>query len=134
MTKELMSLDKFKAIISTLLEFQEKRDRVSNFFEKEIMKDSWCMITFGTEIEDTLVSLLADEFECWYSFKKDVKEFDWWRNQKFRGFENDIENWLYTLDEEKAVYVNDKKIDITSIESLYDYLVSSYKEKHNLTD
>ena len=132
--KELMPLDKFKAIMNILLEFQAKKDRISDFFEKEIMEDSWCLITLGTPVEDALVSLLADEFECWYSFKSDEKEFDWWRDTKYRGFENDIENWLYSIDEEKAVWIDDKKIDISSIEGLYDYLVSQYKEKHNLTE
>ena len=37
-------------------------------------------------------------------------------------------------DEEKAVWVNDKKVDISSLESFYEYLVSSYENKHNLTD
>lgn len=132
--KELMPLDKFKAIMNILVEFQAKKDRISDFFEKEIMEDTWCLITLGTPVEDALVSLLADEFECWYSFKSGEKEFDWWRDPKYRGFENDIENWLYSIDEEKAVWVDDKKIDISSIESLYDYLASGYKKKHNLTD
>lgn len=132
--KELMTLDKFKAIINILLEFQAKKERISDFFEKEIMEDSWCLITLGTPVEDALVSLLADEFECWYSLKDDLKEFDWWKDQKYRGFENEIENWLYSIDEEKAIWIDNKKIDISSIESLYEYLVSQYKEKHNLTD
>jgi hypothetical protein len=128
--KKLMSYEKFKAIIEILLEFQQKKDRISDFFEKEIMEDSWCLITLGTPVEDALVSLLADEFDCWYSFKEKVEEFDWWRGPKYRGFENDIENWLYSINEEKAVTVDGKEIDISSIESLYDYLVSSYNEKH----
>lgn len=132
--KELMPLDKFKAIMEVLLQFQAKKDRISKFFEKEIMEDSWCIVTLGYPVEDTLVSMLADEFECWYSFKEDVKEFDWWVGDNYRGFENDIENWLYSIDEKKTAYVNDKEIDISSVESLYDFLVSQYKEKHNLTE
>ena len=45
--KKLMSYEKFKAIIEILLEFQQKKDRISDFFEKEIMEDSWCLITLG---------------------------------------------------------------------------------------
>ena len=133
MTKHLMSYEKFKAIMNILLDFQQKKDRISNFFEKEIMEDSWCLITLGTPVEDALVSLVADEFECWYSFREEVEEFDWWRDLKYRGFENDIETWLYSLDEHKSITVNGKEIDISSIESFYDFLVSQYKGKHNLT-
>lgn len=131
--KELIPFDKFKKIMEILIEFQQKKDRISDFFEKELMEDSWCLITLGTPVEDALVSLMADEFECWYSFREEVEEFDWWRDPKYRGFENDIETWLYSLDEHKSITVNGKEIDISSIESFYDFLVSQYKEKHNLT-
>jgi site-specific recombinase XerD len=77
---------------------------------------------------------MADEFECWYTFKDDIKEFDWWQAENKYGMENDIETWLYSLDEHKSITVNGKEIDISSIESFYDFLVSQYKEKHNLTD
>lgn len=132
--KELMSYEKFKGIINTLLEFQKKRNTVSKFFEEELMEDSFCFVTYGSPVEAALVNLLADEFDCWYTFREDIKDFDWWTTERAYGMENDISDWLYSLDEEKAVYINDKKIDITSTESLYDFLVSQYKKKHNLTD
>ena len=132
--KELMNYEKFKYIINTLLEFQKKREMISKFFEEELMEDSFCFVTFGTSVESTLVNLLADEFDCWYAYREDIKDFDWWTKERTYGMDNDIANWLYSLDEEKAVYIDDKKIDITSTESLYDFLVSQYKKKHNLTD
>ena len=132
--KQLMSFDKFKHIMNVLLEFKEKQDKVSDFFEKELMENSWCLITFGDTIESALINLIADEFECWYTFKDDIKEFDWWQAENRYGMENDIETWLYSLDEHKSITVNGKEIDISSIESFYDFLVSQYKEKHNLTN
>lgn len=132
--KELMPFSKFKLLMNTLLEFKEKQDKVSDFFEKELMENSWCLITFGTTIEDALINLIADEFECWYTFKDDIKDFDWWQAEEKYGMENDIETWLYSLDEHKSITVNGKEIDISSIESFYDFLVSQYKEKHNLTN
>ena len=134
--EELMPFSKFKAIMNILQNFQNKRTRVSDFFEQELMEDSWCFITFGSEVETALVNLLADEFDCWYTLSnKKIEECeDWWENLKCCGRENDIEYWLYSMDEEKAVWVNDKKVDISSLESFYEYLVSSYKNKHNLTD
>jgi hypothetical protein len=132
--KELMPFLKFKVLMSTLLEFKEKKDKVSDFFEKELMENSWCLITFGDTIESALINLIADEFDCWYTFKDDIKEFDWWQAENKYGMENDIETWLYSLDEHKSITVNGKEIDISSIESFYDFLVSQYKEKHNLTE
>ena len=132
--KELMPFSKFKLLMSVLLEFKQKKDKVSDFFEKELMENSWCMITFGNTVEDALINLIADEFECWYTFKDDIKDFDWWQAENKYGMENDIETWLYSLDEHKSITVNGKEIDISSIESFYDFLVSQYKEKHNLTN
>lgn len=134
MTKELMPFSKFKLLMNVLLEFKQKKDKVSDFFEKELMENSWCLITFGTTVEDALINLIADEFECWYTFKDDIKDFDWWQAENKYGMENDIETWLYSLDEHKSITVNGKEIDISSIESFYDFLVSQYKEKHNLTN
>ena len=132
--KEPMPFSKFKLLMNVLLEFKEKKDKVSDFFEKELMENSWCIITFGDTVESALINLMADEFECWYTFKDDIKEFDWWQAENKYGMENDIETWLYSLDEHKSITVNGKEIDISSIESFYDFLVSQYKEKHNLTD
>jgi hypothetical protein len=132
--KEPMPFSKFKLLMNVLLEFQQKKDKVSDFFEKELMEDSWCMVTFGNTVESTLINLIADEFDCWYTFRNDIKDFDWWRAENKYGMENDIETWLYSLDEHKSITVNGKEIDISSIESFYDFLVSQYKEKHNLTN
>lgn len=138
MSKELMSFDKFKYIMEEIISFRDKKDRIADFFEKELMEDSWCILTFGNTMEDVLISLLADEFDCWYTFREGIKEFDWWRpaedGNRYRGFENEIADWMYTLDEKKVITINDKEIDITSLESFYDYLVSSYNAKHNLTE
>lgn len=132
--KEPMPFSKFKLLMNVLLEFQQKKDKVSDFFEKELMENSWCIITFGDTVESALINLMADEFECWYTFKDDIKEFDWWQAENKYGMENDIETWLYSLDEHKSITVNGKEIDISSIESFYDFLVSQYNEKHNLTE
>ena len=129
-----MPFSKFKLLMNVLLEFQQKKDKVSDFFEKELMENSWCIITFGDTIESALINLIADEFDCWYTFKDDIKEFDWWQAENKYGMENDIETWLYSLDEHKSITVNGKEIDISSIESFYDFLVSQYNEKHNLTE
>lgn len=131
---EPMPFSKFKLLMNVLLEFQQKKDKVSDFFEKELMENSWCLITFGDTIESALINLIADEFDCWYAFKDDIKDFDWWQAENKYGMENDIETWLYSSDEHKSIIVNGKEIDISSIESFYDFLVSQYNEKHNLTE
>ena len=65
-----------------------------------------------------------------------MKEFDWWTSDKHYGMENDIEDWLYPMnsDEQKIIGIDGKDIDVTSLESFYDYLVKLYEGKHNLTD
>lgn len=139
MNKQLMSYEKFKAIMNILVDFKEQRERISDFFEKELMQDSWCLITLGNTVESALVGLLADEFECWYSFHEKPEVYDWWNtSEKYRGFENDIESWLYEIsDEPKTVTLNGEEIPIDSIEELYDFLIKQYKLIHkeeNLTE
>ena len=97
-----MSYEKFKYIMELLIDFIEKRRIISDFFEKELMKDSWCIFTFGNTVESTLINMLADEFDCWYAIREDIKEFDWWNSEagKNYGMENEIEAWLYAIDEE----------------------------------
>ena len=139
MSKKLMPYEKFKAIMTILVDFKEQKDRISDFFEKELMQDSWCIITLGNNVESALIELLADEFECWYSFQEKYEIYDWWNtSEKYRGFENDIENWLYEMsDEPKTVTLNNEVIPIDSIEELYNFLVKQYKLVHkdeNLTE
>ena len=143
-TKEqLMSFPKFKFIMNKLIEFKDKREKVSNFFEKELMTDSYCYITLGSEVENALINLVADEFECWYSFHEKPEIYDWWNilERSYRGFENDIENWLYTISRDpKTVIINGNEIPIDSLEELYEFLVSqatgvyNLKKEENLTE
>lgn len=124
--KEPMSFEKFKAIMTTIMTFDEKRDRFSKFIEEEISTSTYCIVDFGSEIESALISLLADEFKCWFAFQE--REFDWWNNTN--GIDNDIENWLYSsLSDKKVITVNDKEIDISSLESFYEFLVEQYKSQ-----
>lgn len=134
-TKEqLMPFPKFKFIMNKLVEIRDKKERISDFFEKELMTDSYCYLSIGAEIEDTLICLVADEFECWYSFNKDTEDFTWWDpNQKYRAYENDIESWLYTItDDPKTVTINGNEIPIDSLEELYDFLVKQATGEFNI--
>lgn len=141
-TKEqLMSFPKFKFIMNKLTEFRDKKEKISDFYEKEIMTDSFCFVTLGSEVESALVNLLADEFECWYSFDKDVSNFNWWEIEGYKGYENDIENWLYTISRDpKTVIINGNEIPIDSLEELYEFLVNqatgvyNLKKEENLTE
>lgn len=135
--KEPMSFDKFRYIMDVIIDFGKKRDRFSNFIEEEISTSTYCIVDFGSEVENTLVNLLADQFNCWYAFTETPKEFDWWRSEpgKYAGYENDIEAWLYCISEEpKTVTVNGVVKNIDSLESFYEFLVEQYNEKLNLTE
>ena len=107
-----MSYEKFKYIMQTLVAFSEKKNKIADFFEKEIMEDSWCIITLGNPIEDVLINMLADEFECWYTFREGVKEFDWWiieEGNRYKGFENEIADWIYNIDDVKKMTIADSQ-------------------------
>ena len=127
--KEPMSFEKFKAIMSIIITFGEKRDRVSKFIEDEISTSTFCIVDFGSEVESALVNMLADEFKCWYAFQE--RDYDWWNSTT--GIENDIEAWLYSIsDEPKKITIDDKEIDVNSLESFYEFLVDQYNK--NLTE
>ena len=137
--KEPMSFEKFKAIMNTIMTFDEKRDKFSKFIEEEISTSTYCIVDFGSTIEHALISLLADEFNCWYSFQFEHEEggklpkFDWWNSTT--GMENDIEAWLYNIsDEPRTITVNNIERNIDSLESFYEFLVEQYNEKLNLTE
>ena len=139
--EQLMSFPKFKYIMNKLIEFRDKKEKISDFYEKEIMTDSFCFVTLGSEVESALVNLLADEFECWYSFDKDVSNYNWWEIEGYKGYENDIENWLYTISRDpKTVTINGNEIPIDSLEELYEFLVNqatgvyNLKKEENLTE
>lgn len=141
--EQLMPFPKFKFIMNKLIEMRDKKEKISDFFEKELMTDSYCYITLGAEVESALINLVADEFECWYSFHEKPEIYDWWNISQggYRGFENDIENWLYTItDDPKTVTVNGNEIPIDSLEELYEFLVNqatgvyNLKKEENLTE
>ena len=127
---EVMSFDKFRSIMETLLAFQAQRDRISDFIEKEVADSSFCVCTLGSEVENALVCLLADHFNCWYSWKEKHEVYDWWTSKNHYDMENEIEAWLYGLNDEKKITIikdgNEREIDVSSIEAFYDYLIEQY--------
>lgn len=131
--EQLMPFPKFKFIMNKLIEIRDKKEKISDFFEEELMTDSYCYITLGAEVENALINLVADEFECWYSFHEKPEIYDWWNTRDgYRGFENDIENWLYTISNEpKTIAVNGDEIPIDSLEELYEFLVNQATGKYN---
>lgn len=128
----LVDFNRFKKIMETLLAFRDKRERVSDFFEKELTEDSWCIFTYGNDIESTLIHMLADEFNCWYYISRtgDPENYSpkhWWETKYPEG-DNDISYWLYELDDEdKKMIVDDEEIPVNTLEEFYSYLVKYYK-------
>ena len=132
-TREVMSFEKFKYIIENILKIQERREKIADFFEAELCTGSWAMFDFAENIDDMLIHLLADEFNCWYATwsrnkgEEETQTTEWWNDKnKYNLQENDIEYWLYgSLNEEKKIItVDGKDIDITSIEDFYNYLIN----------
>ena len=123
----VMPFEKFERIMNTLIKFKDKRERISDFVEKEIATASFCVCDIGTDLETIITSLLSDEFKCW--FGKHTEEADrtceWWKYHEY-GLDNDIEYWLYgslSTDEKKVVYDKDgTEIDITDLKDFYRFL------------
>ena len=122
-----MTFDKFEVIMETIQKFINKKEKFADFLETEICTDSYCMVNFGYEIEEVLISLLADEFKCWYSFREnDDKNYNWWENRT--AIENDIENFFYKIsNEQQVIEVDGKTFVIKTIKDLYDYLIYNYE-------
>ena len=142
----IMKYDKFKYILNVIKDYNAKMDRISDFMEKEVCTDSYCMINVGEELVSTLTSMLADEFDCWYYIGStpdinweilvngkpiEMKEIEptpneWW-NKSRRRWDNDIEYWLY--EDNKKIYIGGKEVPIETEGQFYDYLVTQLLDK-----
>lgn len=136
---QIMSFDKFKHIMTQIKKYEKKRDKISDFLEKEVCADSYCLFTVGEDLITTLTSMLADHFNCWYQInynpainelreaigvepvkEKESEEPKWW-DKSFRRWENDIEYYLY--EENKKIIIDGKDIPIKTLKQFYKYLI-----------
>lgn len=100
-----MDFETFKMAIDAIQKHREQQEKVTNFIESEICTESWAFCTFGDNLSDALLKVLEHVFN-------DKGEWISW--------------WLYE-DVEKIVTFTDsnKKLDITKIEDLYNFLLSN---------
>lgn len=129
-TREVMSFEKFKYIMEALISIAKKREKITDFFEAELCNDSWAIFNFAENLDDILMNLLADEFNCWYETwaknegETEKQTAEWWKaKNKYNLKENDISYWLYSYEEKKIITVNGEDIDVTSLEDFYNYLI-----------
>ena len=145
--RDIMKYDKFKYILNVIKNYNEKIERISDFMEKEVCTDSYCMINVGGELINTLTSMLADEFDCWYyissgninletlvegkipGVNREIEPpvNEWWDSSKGR-WENDIEYWLY--EDNKKIIIEGKEVPIETEGQFYDYLVTQLLDKN----
>ena len=125
---DLMNFKRFKRIMDTIQKFDKKKEKIDKFFEKELMEDSYCMITLGDDLQRTLINVLADEFDCWFGTRSN-KPTHWWNNKNTYGSSNEIEWWLYESDETKLIEVNEKEYHVDTLEKFYDYLMEMYYDR-----
>ena len=142
----VMPFEEFKFIMNQIQAHSEKIERVSDFFEKELCTDSWCLFNIGDDLANTLCCMLADHFNCWwvtkdYESKERVDDMlksmglppskgsslEWWDPDK-RRYENDIEYWLY--EDTKRIVIEDEEIPIDTLEQFYNYLVDHCIDKN----
>ena len=133
--KEVMNKEKFIFMLNTLKQMKEKRDKITDFFEKELCSDSWAIFNFAENLDNMIMYILADEFNCWYdtwATETNKQVTEWWKKEnKYNLKENDIEYWLYEEDKDgkKFIEVGDEKIDITTPEAFYDYLIKNFLDR-----
>ena len=135
----VMPFEEFKYIMNQIQAHSDKLERVSDFFEKELCTDSWCLFNIGEDLSNTLCCMLADHFNCWWvvedtAAKEKVDGLlesmgrppskgsttEWWDESK-RRYDNDIEYWLY--EDSKKIVMDGKDIPIETLEQFYDYLI-----------
>lgn len=142
---QVMPFEEFKYIIEQIQAHSEKLGRLSDFFEKELCTDSWCIVNVGENLSNTLCCMLADHFNCWWeiddtSAQEKVNGIlesmglppsrgysrEWWDETK-RRYDNDIEYWLY--EENKKIVIDGEEVPIETLEEFYNYLVSRCVDK-----
>ena len=143
--RNIMKYDKFKYILNVIKGYNAKIQRISDFIEKEVCTDSYCFVDVGEELVNTLTSMLADEFDCWYyisspslnindlvegnikkTYEDNIPENRWW-DKSSRKWDNDIEYWLY--EDTKKIYIGGKEVPIETEGQFYDYLVTQLLDK-----
>ena len=143
--RNIMKYDKFKYILNVIKDYNAKIQRISDFIEKEVCTDSYCFVNVGEELVNTLTSMLADEFDCWYyisspslnindlvegnikkTYEDNIPENRWW-DKSSRKWDNDIEYWLY--EDTKKIYIGGKEAPIETEGQFYDYLVTQLLDK-----
>ena len=141
----VMPFEEFKYIMDQIKAHSNKLERISDFFEKELCSDSWCLFSIGEDLSNTLCCMLADHFNCWWvvddkESKEKVDEMlesmglppskgsslEWWNPDK-RPYDNDIEYWLY--EDSRKITVDNKDIPIETLEQFYEYLVKYCVDK-----
>ena len=142
---EVMPFGEFKYIMEQIQAHSEKLGRLSDFFEKELCTDSWCIVNVGEKLSNILCCMLADHFNCWWEINDTgaqekvngilesmglppSKGFsrEWWDETK-RRYDNDIEYWLY--EENKKIVIDGEEIPIETLEEFYNYLISHCVDK-----
>ena len=140
----LLSFERFERIIKTIQEFDKKQERVTDFLEKELMEGSFCSWTFGSEVAETLIKVLADEYDCWHSTPQASLEFRegqfimvpsknrnklWYEAEGVYYADNDISWWLYDCqDKQKIVEVDGLEYDVTNLRDFHEFLIQQMEK------
>lgn len=141
----VMPFEKFEFIMTEIINYNSKSERISDFMQKEMCSDSYCYFDVGSGLLSVLISILADEFNCWFKHEynptlgmirkelglpvdeKEDTDFPKWWDSHARSWDNDIEYWLYETP--KSIKINDKEIPIKTLKEFYDYLVTYCVDK-----
>jgi hypothetical protein len=113
-----MEFEKFKKHIERIRSTHKREEELSKCIEKNLATSTYCIVDLSSEVEASVVELLADYYDCHFEIQEHL--------------DNEISWWLYE-DVEKKIYIkgngNEKEIDITNIKDFWRYLEDNKKSK-----
>lgn len=107
----LIDFEMFSRIIHSIQELDKNNHELSDMIEKYLCTSSYVYVDHGTNLSNLLIEVLCKYFDICY----DKYVYD------------DISWWLYESVDKKIYYPDGYTLDVTSLESLYDYLCN-YKK------
>ena len=103
---KFIDFEMFSKIIHSIQELDKNNHILSDMIEKHLCTTSYVYVDHGTNLSNVLIEVLCKYFDI--EFGKHVYD--------------DISWWLYESVEKKLYYPDGYTLDVTSLESFYEYL------------
>lgn len=101
-----MTKEEFIKKMKLIQNFMSEQDTLQALINK--LTDGFCVPTIGDYLVTELLDMISDKMNIKYD------DLFYW--------------WLYE-DVDKIIYVDDREIDVGTLEKLYDYIISEYSKE-----